>query len=146
MMIQPAATCRSGARPMICGQASDAYRNLETNHSTMTPTAKTTKSKSANQNSSVLLMSGHTTRARANSIRSNLFAGMRLAISLSQELARLSPANANGSDAGRQHRPFNRLADRVPKPADPSQLRKKCIPEEGRVRARRGKREGKEGS
>jgi hypothetical protein len=55
------------------------YRRT-TNPKTATTTVKITNSKSAILNSRLLLMSGHTARARANSTRSHRFVRMTLAI------------------------------------------------------------------
>jgi len=84
---------------------SDSYRSLKANPNTPTPTASDTKSQSPTQNSCVLLMSGHTSRARANSTRSELFVGISLAISLSHKCRRpLRPAQRlNCSKARRVH-------------------------------------------
>ena len=94
---------------MICEQASDSYR-LKANPDTQTPAASTTRLKSANNSpSAFMILSDHTAGGRADSLRSELFVGMRLLISLSQ-----SPS-------------------RVPNPGDPGQFRKKCIPKMGRA-------------
>jgi len=112
---------------MICEQASDAYR-ANANPNTPTPTPSNTKIKSANQNSIGLMKSRHTRE------RSTVSVLTRLPISLSQSLlARLSSAHVNGQmQAGN----INTL--RVPKPGDFGQLRRKCVPELWRARARRG--------
>ena len=69
---------------MICEQASDSYR-LKANPNTQTPTASTTRLKSANNSpSEFMILSDHAARGRADSLRSDLFVGMRLLISLSQ--------------------------------------------------------------
>jgi len=75
--VRPKARARSGdalLRTML-----RLYRRT-TNPKTATPTVKITNSKSAILNSRLLLMSGHTARARSNSTRSHRFPRMTLAI------------------------------------------------------------------
>src|SRR4030095_11905501 len=62
--------------------ASDAARTYLTNPKTATPIVNSRKSERAILNSRLILMSGHTARARANSTRSHLLVWMTLAIGL----------------------------------------------------------------
>ena len=74
LVAQPTATevhlwrarARRGEARMICEEASDSYR-LKANPNTLTPTASTTRIKSANNSpSEFMILSDHTPRGRAD--------------------------------------------------------------------------------
>src|SRR5262249_57197545 len=79
------------------------------------------KIKSAIENSSVLMMSGHSTRGR-----SVVFVGIRLPIFTLPKC---------GASFNARHAAYFDLS-RMPNAGDPGQLRKKCIPEVRRARTR----------
>src|SRR5215471_6866490 len=81
--------------------ASNAARTYLTNPKIATPIVNSRKSERAILNSRLILMSGHTARARVNSTRSRLLVGMTLAIAITPRIASAHCASVSLAQHGR---------------------------------------------